>query len=144
MPAQTFHETSFTRAITVEPARPPPYAREIPTDRPPSYQSQRSARRSARYSERNQQNSIRNIAPIDTCVSPSIRPTDSGRPPEYTTMYLPETEVPRTQSSSQINTQSVLRVSDNRNANRPLRRGSEEIPVSPMSPPPPYSRHAYL
>ena len=139
-PASTLHETSFTRAITVEPARPPPYSSETPTDRPPSYRSQRSARRSARYSERNQQNSLRNIAPLDTSVLPSIRPPDSGRPPEYTTMSLSETEVPATQSSSQVtsNTQTVSRLFDNQSGSR-----SSFSAENTMSPPPPYSRHAY-
>ena len=137
-PASTFHETSFTRAITVEPARPPPYSMETPTDRPPSYQSQRSARRSGRYSERSLQNS-RTLAPLDTNVLPAIRPPDSGGLPDYTTMCLSDMEEPTPESSSQINTQTVSRLSDNRSANR----SSSFSVESPRSPPPPYSRHAY-
>lgn len=135
LPARDFHDNSFTTT----PVHPPAYSREPPVDRPPSYRSQRSARRSARYSTCNQENTSRRATLADTCILPSRRPPESGRPPDYTTLHRPEPERITTQGSSEVNAQNSSQTAANRNANR-----THRLQENTISPPPPYSRHAYL
>lgn len=125
MQVNEFCESSFS----ARPTLPPPYTRDAPSDRPPSYRSHRSrsarsARRSARYASDNFENNSRRLPPSDHSILPN------GRPPEYSTIHLPETDI----TTSQNSPQPCINVAN----------GTTFSHDNIVSPPPAYSRHAFL